>query len=100
MSTPASAIIRHLIESDASAVIVADGPADDIIARMVAVGWTLKDETTIIAGKRVRYIVPPDCLTVCDDDCESGQVHCYWIHEPSSRTGWHSPQDCPMKGAK
>ena len=38
-----------------------------------------------------------DCLIECDPDCESGRIHCYWIHTPSHKEGWHSQEDCPHK---
>jgi hypothetical protein len=30
------------------------------------------------------------CIQPCDPDCEVGPVHCYWIHEPNHKPGWHS----------
>ena len=40
---------------------------------------------------------PDDCLLDCDPDCESGPRHCWWIHQPSHKRGWHSPADCPHR---
>ena len=92
----AEEIVRHLKEHNASGAIVVDGPADDIIAGMVSAGWTLEEGQFLVGGKRIRYIRPPACLFPCDDDCESGPAHCYWIHVPRHKAGWHSPEDCPM----
>ncbi|HET9973920.1 MAG TPA: hypothetical protein VFQ68_37205 [Streptosporangiaceae bacterium] len=39
------------------------------------------------------------CLQPCDPDCEAGPVHCYWIHEPNHKPGWHSQEDCPERAA-
>ena len=38
----------------------------------------------------------PECFQPCDPDCEAGPAHCYWIHEPNHKPGWHSPDDCPV----
>lgn len=35
-----------------------------------------------------------DCWEKCDTDCESGQWHCWYIHQPKG-SGWHSLGDCP-----
>lgn len=45
---------------DADGVIVAhQGSADDVVATMVAAGWTLSDRVEYVAGKRIRTLIPP-----------------------------------------
>jgi hypothetical protein len=39
------------------------------------------------------------CMQPCDPDCEVGPVHCYWVHEPNHKPGWHSQEDCPERAA-
>jgi len=41
----------------------------------------------------------PACFHPCDPDCEVGPAHCYWIHEPNHKPGWHSQDDCPVWAA-
>lgn len=58
--TGADALVEHLTEcTDASAAIVVDGNADDIVARMIAAGWSLRERVDLVAGKRVRFLEPP-----------------------------------------
>jgi hypothetical protein len=58
--TGADLVVEHLAEcTDAKAMIVVDGNADDIVARMVAAGWGLRERTDHIAGKRIRYLTGP-----------------------------------------
>jgi hypothetical protein len=40
------------------AAIVADGNADELVARMIAEGWRYEG-VEYVEGKRVRYLVPP-----------------------------------------
>lgn len=98
--TPAEAVTEYLRQQNINAAIVVDGSADEIVEGLVAAGWTLEEGAVLVAGKRIRVLVPPACLFPCDPDCESGRVHCRWVHEPSHKPGWHSPADCPMKGLK
>ncbi len=35
------------------------GSADELLATMLADGWTLADEVDYAAGKRIRYLLPP-----------------------------------------
>jgi hypothetical protein len=57
---PAQALADHLAEcTGADAAVVADGNADDIVASLIAAGWTLDDGAEFIAGKRIRMMHPP-----------------------------------------
>jgi hypothetical protein len=59
-SSPASSLADHLAECrSARAAIVVDGSADEIIARLVAEGWTLDEGAELTHGKRIRTIHPP-----------------------------------------
>jgi hypothetical protein len=56
----AEMLVEHIKDcTDAQAVVVVDGSADDIITRMVADGWVLRDRIDRIAGKRIRFMEPP-----------------------------------------
>lgn len=59
--TPAAMLADHLAAChEADALLVVDGSADEIIARLVAAGWTLSDEPPeITGGKRIRMMTPP-----------------------------------------
>lgn len=56
----AGAVVEHMAScTDAGAAIVVDGNADEIIARLVADGWTLGSRVDQVAGKRIRFVTPP-----------------------------------------
>jgi hypothetical protein len=56
----ADVMVEHLAECAAvDAAIVVDGNADEIVAGLVAAGWTLRDRVDRVAGKRVRFLEPP-----------------------------------------
>jgi hypothetical protein len=58
--SPAAALVDHLAECrQADALIVVDGNGDDVIARMIAAGWTLREGTEYAYGKRIRMMTPP-----------------------------------------
>lgn len=58
--TGADVIVEHMAEcTDAKAAIVMDGSADEVIARMVAAGWTLGERVDRVAGKRIRFLSAP-----------------------------------------
>ena len=60
MNSQADAIVEHLTEcTEADAVLVVDGNADDIVTRMVAEGWTLRERIDLVVGKRIRFLEPP-----------------------------------------
>jgi hypothetical protein len=44
----------------------------------------------------VAFNALPGCVELCDEDCEVGPAHCYWVHEPSHKPGWHRPDECPF----
>jgi hypothetical protein len=46
-------------QTGATSAIVVDGNADAVVAAMVEAGWTLADSQGLVAGKRVRVMVPP-----------------------------------------
>jgi hypothetical protein len=50
---------RSNADVGADAVVVVDGSADDVIAQMLADGWTLQPGVDRVAGKRIRYLQPP-----------------------------------------
>jgi hypothetical protein len=53
------AMVAHLTECrKVDAAIVIDGNGDDVVATLLAAGWTYSGEEHV-AGKRVRYLVPP-----------------------------------------
>jgi hypothetical protein len=57
--TGAEALVEHLVECrDVTAAVVVDGNADELVAKMLAEGWTFEG-TEHVEGKRVRYLVPP-----------------------------------------
>jgi len=57
---PAMTVVEHMAHcTDAKAALVVDGNADDIIGQLVAAGWTLSERTDRIAGKRIRFVIPP-----------------------------------------
>lgn len=63
MSTPDDGpvvLIEHMtVCRGAQAVIVVDGSADQVIAGMLAAGWTLQEGTDYVAGKRIRFLSLP-----------------------------------------
>jgi hypothetical protein len=55
----ADALVEHLTDCrNASAAIVVDGNGDDVVAGLLAAGWTYTGVEQV-AGKRVRYLTPP-----------------------------------------
>lgn len=55
----ASALVEHLAQCrGVDAAIVADGNADDLVDQLLTQGWTYEG-VEYVAGKRVRYLVPP-----------------------------------------
>lgn len=58
--TGADAVAEHLSQcTDAQAAIVVDGSADEVIAGLMAAGWTAYERTDYVAGKRIRFLSPP-----------------------------------------
>jgi hypothetical protein len=56
----ADILVDHITRcTEADAVVVVDGSADDVIARMTAEGWTLEERVDHVAGKRIRFLHPP-----------------------------------------
>src|ERR1700749_953492 len=71
--SPAATVAYHLKHcARASGAIVMHHPgesADDVIARLLEAGWTLRDEADHVAGKRIRYVIPPQApRAVLDED--------------------------------
>ena len=58
--TPAEQFAQHLRDDGAQAAIVVDGSADDVVAELVAAGWTLEERVDLVAGKRIRFMRMPD----------------------------------------
>jgi hypothetical protein len=57
---PAAALADHLSGCrKPDGVIVVDGDGDAVVAELIAAGWTPGDSGEVIAGKRVRMMVPP-----------------------------------------
>lgn len=57
----ADVVAEHLVTcTDANAAVVVDGSADDVIAQMTAAGWTLSERIDQVAGKRIRFLTPPE----------------------------------------
>lgn len=55
----ADEFVEHLAECrQADAAIVVDGNGDDVVATLLAAGWTYSG-VEHVAGKRVRHLVPP-----------------------------------------
>ncbi len=53
-------LVEHLIGcTNADAALVVDGNADDIVAELTASGWALSERVDLVAGKRIRFMVPP-----------------------------------------
>lgn len=56
--------IEHFMQEHiqgAQAAIVVDGSADELIAQLLAAGWTWADRPSVhCAGKRVRYLHLPE----------------------------------------
>lgn len=55
--------LKHCREVDAA--IVMDGNADELVAGLLAQGWTYEG-VEYVGGKRVRYLVPPPGVLVAD----------------------------------
>jgi hypothetical protein len=49
--------LAHCTQADAA--IVVDGSADELLAEMLAAGWTWDGTAEYMLGKRVRYLTPP-----------------------------------------
>jgi hypothetical protein len=63
--SPASQLADHLAECrKADALVVVDGNADQIIADMIAAGWTLAEGAEVVGGKRIRMMTPPPGVTI------------------------------------
>jgi hypothetical protein len=72
----AEILVEHLTEcSDAKAAIVVDGSADDIVAEMVAAGWTLAERVDHVAGKRIRFLQAPAGLGEMPASIKDGFQH-------------------------
>jgi hypothetical protein len=54
-------LVEHLRDCrKADAALVVDGNADDVIANLLAAGWTWSTrQTDYIGTKRIRYLTPP-----------------------------------------
>lgn len=56
----AETVVDHFINcTDAKAAVVVDGSVDDDVANLVVVGWMLSGCVDYVAGKRIRFLVPP-----------------------------------------
>jgi hypothetical protein len=78
----ADLLIEHIVNcTPAKAAVVVDGSADDIVAGMVAAGWTLGGRVDRVAGKRIRFLTPPPDYDLTaegagpllDPDCRDGK---------------------------
>jgi hypothetical protein len=47
-------------------------------------------------GRWLKAIRASNCLATCDPDCEVGDVHCWFVHLPSHKPGWHTAENCPF----
>jgi hypothetical protein len=57
----ADILAEHMAEcTDAKAAIVVDGSADEIVARLLAAGWTMDERVDHVAGKRIRFLRTPE----------------------------------------
>lgn len=53
-------LVEHIAQCvKPQAVIVADGNADELVATLLAAGWTWDGNVEHVAGKRIRNLVPP-----------------------------------------
>jgi len=60
---PVDALVQHLVECrKVDAAVVSDGEADDLVAKMLADGWTYEG-VEYVGGKRVRYLMAPSETT-------------------------------------
>lgn len=65
--SPADVITDHLTQcTDAQAALVVEGNADQIVADLIAAGWTLEERVDEVAGKRIRFMKIPDSLATSD----------------------------------
>jgi hypothetical protein len=65
-----SVLAEHLARCHSvDAAIVVDGTADDLVDRLLADGWAYEG-VEYVAGKRVRYLVPPDSVLPGNPDDE------------------------------
>jgi hypothetical protein len=63
--SPAGQLVDHLAECrKADALIVVDGNGDQVIADMIAAGWTRDDGAEVVGGKRIRVMHPPRGVTI------------------------------------
>jgi hypothetical protein len=63
--SPAAQLVDHLATCrKADALVVVDGNADQIIADMIAAGWTLAEGAEVVGGKRIRMMTPPPGVTI------------------------------------
>jgi hypothetical protein len=60
-----------------------------------ALGAIPAEAVAVVPVARLAAVLASPCIDTCDADCENGPVHCTWIHDPSHKPGWHSPEDCP-----
>jgi len=61
------ALVEHLKECrQVDAAVVADGDATELVERLIAEGWTYEG-VEYLAGKRVRYLVPPPGVLLTDE---------------------------------
>jgi hypothetical protein len=58
----AEALARHLEEKADAAIVMQRGSADSVIASLLTAGWTLEERAEVVAGKRIRYMHPPESV--------------------------------------
>lgn len=74
MTSDVEKLVEHLkdcVGVDA-AIVQHRGSADDLVERLLADGWTWDERPSeIIAGKRIRYLRPPNEETESDGSSDA-----------------------------
>lgn len=53
-------LVEHMTQCvKPDAALVVDGSADTLIANLLTAGWTWDGNVEVVAGKRIRNLVPP-----------------------------------------
>lgn len=52
-------LVDHLQAKGDPCIVAHEGSADEVVATMLAAGWTLSDEVEYVSGKRIRTLVAP-----------------------------------------
>ena len=53
-------LVDHLAAKGDPCLVTHEGPADEVVASLLAAGWTLSPEVDYVSGKRIRTLVAPD----------------------------------------